>query len=358
MSSIKKIRQEKKAWFDSRSYKVGIKRAIRRKKLHNMKAVDSFYKRSSHVILDNNIISDIDEQRIEFKVPDFFSIETNGKETLIFFSKIFEYITTSIEKNKEIFINSSNVQHVSESTLMYLFAIISDIKSRDFVIAGNHPVKVEIRAKYKKCGFDKVIRTKSVLTKMIFDDGQQMLIRGNRIQTKIAAEVCNFVTKYAHIDVKDLYSALVELMGNTVQHAYNEDYYLEKKWQIFVKNELEGVKLIFLDTGKGIPGTVKKNKIERLLQVFSAVINLEECKILESAFKGEFRTQTGALNRGKGLPQIDKFLKSKNVLNAAVYSGKGMCTIQSGDNGIFSDREKEIYGTLYECVILRSVQND
>lgn len=358
MSIIRKTRIDKKLWIDKRNYRVGIKRVLRRKKLHRLKVSSLSAKINPRNILDNTILCQGDAKIIKFKVPNFFSIETNGQETLTFFSEIFEYITTSKENDKEIFIDSSAVQSVSESTLMYLFAIISDIRSRHFVIGGNHPIKEEVKDKYKKCGFDNVIRTKSVLTKMSFGNGQQMLMRGNKVQTQIVSEVCHFVKRYAHIDTTDLYGALVELMTNTVQHAYAEEDYLEKKWQIFIKNDIDGVKLIFLDTGKGIPGTVRKNKREILRLLFVPLVSLKESKILESAFRGEFRSQTEASNRGKGLPQIDKFMKSDYVGSASVYSGKAMCTIYLGNDGVYADREREIYGTLYECVILRGEKNE
>ena len=233
---------------------------------------------------------------------------------------------------------------------MYLFAIISDVKCTNYDISGNHPANKEIRQIYKICGFDKLLNNEEFSYNR--DKANTLLlIRGNKVKSKIAKEICKFLTEKIGINTVKFYGAFVELMTNTVQHAYYdcEERQLEGKWQVFVRYLDNKVKFVFLDTGKGIPSTVRKNKSEKLLEIFTPFIkSIDEGDILKSAFEGKFRTRTEEENRGKGLPQIYELFKSENIDNVFVYSGKSNCIIKKNAEDSYFSCDDEFYGTLYE----------
>lgn len=297
---------------------------------------------------------------IKVVAPSNFSIETNRAETLKFFSAIFTFIKEG-HKGGDLFIDSSKVNKVSVSALMYLMAVLSDAKSAKYIIRGNHPKDKDARKIYINYGFNKVVKTKESLARFSLNNGDQIWIRGNSVSPNIVAEVCLRVKRECNLDTRGLYGALVELMNNAKQHAYLEDDILEKKWQIFLSCEKEKIVLIFLDTGRGIPDTVKRDFKEQIIQKM-LLMNIDEARLLESALEGNFRSSTGEKNRGQGLPQINNFLKSEVVLEPVLYSGRAMCTFGTGCKLIpihgktkFWQLEGNFEGTLYEWAMPRSV---
>lgn len=299
-----------------------------------------------------NYSKDYDRNKIKFVAPQDFSIETNRFETLKFFNDILEYIEKNQENNdnKMIYIDSHKVKRVTESTLMYLFAIISDVKCTNYDIGGNHPEDRTIKQMYKMCGFNQLLRNEEYYFNND-KNGNMLLIRGKDVKTSSAKIVCEFLNQKVGMKTTQFYGAFIEMMTNTVQHAYYdfEERKLERKWQVFVRYLDDQIKFVFLDTGKGIPATVKKNKKERLLEVFKPILKfVGEEDILKSAFDGQFRTRTEDANRGKGLPQIYNLFKSDNIDDVFVYSGKSSCIIKKDmDDEYFADTD-EFYGTLYE----------
>lgn len=286
-------------------------------------------------------------EREKFIVPRNFSLEDNRNETLKFFGDVFDYIEKKQSK-REIFFDSTFVDNVTESTLMYFFAIISDVKCANYDIGGNHSRNFWVKKIYKNCGFDKLLKNNE-FSFNILNEGNILLIRGNKVKTDVAKKVCDFLTDKIDINTREFYGAFIELMTNTVQHAYLNEDKLEKKWQVFVEYKNSSVKFIFLDTGKGIPATVKRTKYEKLKMLIPRIMN--ESDILKSAFDGEFRTRTEKDYRGKGLPQIYDVMCSSCVKNAVVYSGKSYMGIIKTGNDLYHCFDDDFYGTLYEFTI-------
>lgn len=346
MISIKINTVERKIWNKRRSIKLLKYRTNRIVKIKNLKKNGNYFSRT-----DNNYSvfpprKNWDE-REKFVVPRNFSIEDNRNETLKFFGDIFDYVEKKQGK-REIFIDSTFVDKVTESTLMYFFAIISDVKCANYDIGGNHSRNFWVKKIYKNCGFDKLLKNKE-FSFSVFNEGNILLIRGNKVKTDVAKNVCKFLAEKVGINTRAFYGAFVELMTNTVQHAYLSEDKLEKKWQVFLEYRDNMVKFIFLDTGKGIPATVKRTKCEKLKMLIPRVMN--ESDILKSAFEGEFRTRTEKDHRGKGLPQIYNVMCSDYVTNAVVYSGKGYVGIMEAENDVYYSFDDDFYGTLYEFTI-------
>lgn len=289
-----------------------------------------------------------------FVVPEKFSIEQNTNATLSFFTGIINYIDKEYtsENKKIIIIDATRVKVVSESALMYLFAIVCDAKSDKFIIRGYHPHKKSAKQLFKRLGFNNVLR-KDKFIRQDFEKDEGMLIRGNIVDNEVVGDVCRFVADKTSNDTRKLYGALVELMCNTVQHAYDEENRLEKKWQLFLFRTKKCVQLIFLDTGKGIPRTVKTNWKDTLASLFTTSPGSpKDSNLLKSAFKGDFRSQTEDPNRGRGLPQIYDVMNDKNIRNVFVYSGNAVLKRLDDGHNDFSDQKNELFGTLYEMNIV------
>lgn len=347
-------KHKKKQWQIKRNIKL-LKRRTLRKRKRKLRRAGRITVSSFDWALRERLyaIHQPKNKRIKkFIVPRFFSIEIDRTATLSFFNGVFDFLreNANVLNKDEVFIDSSAVELATDSALMYLFAIISDARSARFIIGGNHPKNKNALKLYKQYGFDKVIDS-HIFTKPYIDKDLDLIIaRGDAVSPKIVATVCSFVSERLAIRISDLYASLIEMMGNTKEHAYAEDENLDKKWQLVVKNTINGINLFFLDTGRGIPGTVKRTKSEIIRNLIPIGFNLKDSHLLKSAFEGNFRTRTNLPYRGNGLPQIYKLLSGDNVKFARVFTGKTECIISEAESS-YHNSDSDFYGTLYEIQI-------
>lgn len=287
-----------------------------------------------------------------FTMPKIFSIEDNRDETLFFFERVLKF-RDGAKDGDRIHLNSVAVEKVTASTLMYLIAVIFDSKSRICDIGGNYPQDADADRFFEKCGFKKFI--KNMHDEIVPQKSEIKIVTGIDVKPEIVAQVCRFVKENTEgIDITDLYAVLIELMSNTFNHAYDEFDKLEKKWFLYAEKKDDVINFVFLDTGKGLPKTVAMNHYEKM-QKYVPFWKLDEAELINSALKGEFRTETGKANRGQGLPQVNSFFLSSIVVTASVYSGRGICKLNNDLDGMYelNNANRELYGTLYEWSIKR-----
>ena len=128
-------------------------------------------------------------------------------------------------------------------------------------------------------------------------------------------------------------------MTNVKQHAYHsENGNMSSRWYVYAENCEKFVQLVFLDTGVGIPSTIRKNWSEKLKDGIKGLLggDVDDPRYIEAAFNGEFRTETRQGNRGKGLPEIKEAIIAldSSLNNLKIVSGHGICTInKAGING-------------------------
>jgi hypothetical protein len=135
---------------------------------------------------------------------------------------------------------------------------------------------------------------------------------------------------------------IIELMTNTKQHAYNDTKrkFTTTDWYVFARHDIESnsVRFIFLDTGEGIPSTVKKTFRETL-----PIIGKSETSYIQSALEGELlRTRTGKTYRGKGLPKIYSFYKEGIIKDLTIISNYGYFGSKRSN-----DINQKLNGTLF-----------
>ena len=88
---------------------------------------------------------------------------------------------------------------------------------------------------------------------------------------------------YSIIYTQELYDVFVELMNNTVQHAYDKSEILsERNWYLYANANKEKIKIVFLDTGLGIAETVHRDWGE----YFRDIERKDDGYYVESALKG------------------------------------------------------------------------
>jgi len=344
---IRKLSKEQKRWYDKRSRKI-LKQKSKEKEYRKYKGRREF--QQNYNANKNEIQSiKIGKNEYIFIVPDIFSIRDNPEATIQFFNQILSY------RNKhrfgmKFFIDSANVIKVTVDALLYLIAIISDTKynsTYNYIFAGNLPKSDEAKRVYEESGFMTFVHTKNKID-ITPQTNNIKILRGENVDSPVAAKVCQFVQDncgYLRKDTISLYNILVEMMSNTKQHAYKYGFSSERRakfWYLYAEEKDNSVSFVFLDTGLGIPTTVRKNWGERI-----PFVN-KDADFIKSALRGDFRTQTLEKNRGKGLPQISESFQSGFLDNIFIFSGKGCCKLsKSKDDYETIDFKNKIFGTLF-----------
>lgn len=285
----------------------------------------------------------------KFKVPNDFSILDNSDETLLFFERIIKYRNSNRYKKITIHLNFESVEKIGVEALMYLIAVMNDSsKYMDVMFKGSFPKDKNAYNVLLSSGFTDYVNVnarKDIRPK----DNKIRILKGKLVNPQIASEICTFVQKNFELEENEtsvVYKTLVELMENTRHHAYDESCgFLPKEWYIFAECIDEKIVVTFLDTGLGIPATVRKSIRDFL------PFNGDDAKLMQSTLNGDWRTETEDRNRGKGLPKIAQNCCSSGLMkNMYIYSGKGVCMI---DNTIRKKRNNnKVYGTLFNMVLI------
>ncbi|MBS6714727.1 MAG: hypothetical protein KH231_04535 [Dialister sp.] len=288
--------------------------------------------------------------KVEVKVPRFFSLAENTEKTLRCLNALNELIEHIKNRNEVIKVNSLDVKDVDPAALMYLVAILFDAREKHVLVKGNYPKDEDAKKLFIRYGFHNFVKNNNGNKKICIQDMDMLQItEGREISPENSQKICEFAEKHDCFleenksSKANLYTTLIEMMGNVRQHAYKET----GRWLTACEFKSDGLEFLFFDRGQGIPTTVQNNWSD----VFKKFLGKEESYILKSALKGEFRTQTKEKNRGKGLPQIYEFLKSPIIDKAVLFSGHGYCEIENSSISINRDFREKLHGTLYRWKI-------
>ena len=257
-----------------------------------------------------------------------FSILNNPAETINFFNYILDIIKKipRIKNSQSIYllmIDMTEVQNITGDALMYLLTVMKNTKmqqDRKIIWKGNFPKDEKFNQFLRESGFLKYMKTAE--QNLIHSDENFEIQCGKLMQGDVAKYICDFTNSKLNQDklfTKFLYRMLTELMTNTKDHAYNRKSKFDYCWYIFVENDKDKIKYTFMDNGIGIPTTVFKKFHEKIIET----LHLDkEYKYIESALKGDFRTETKIEHRGTGLPDIFGISKRGNISNLTIISNK------------------------------------
>ncbi|WMJ88881.1 ATP-binding protein [Anaerocolumna sp. MB42-C2] len=337
----------RKEWLDNKSKKYNIKK---RNKKYNPN------KTSNNLAKTPKIANDFYNVNWGFytkDAPTIFSFIKNTDYTIMYFNDIINEIRNGKFK-QTFFIDSANVCLVTTDALVYIIAIIHNIKLnriKRYSFKGNLPNIERAKKTYLESGFFNYVElTYKELPK---SNEKMQIVTGKVTDQSIAKQMCLFVMQKLDENrafTTTLFKTLIELMSNAVHHAYNDDDELMFPcWYLYAEHIDNKVQFIFIDTGLGIANTVRKN--------FWEIVKLKkntDSDLIESAFNGEFRTETKQKNRGLGLPAIKNFVVSGKLSNFFVLSGKGICKLynEGNKNNLTKiENNNRIYGTIYSFEI-------
>lgn len=286
------------------------------------------------------------QQRYEFKCPRDFSFETNTDETVLFFSGVLEFIKRGTKARGRIYFNLSEIEHLGVDALMYLIAIINNLKEKYLrridLFSGNFPENSEAKRLLDESGFSKFVTSVTPPGKK---SANLQILSGSNINVEAASSVSDFIVNKTGIGKREcsfVYNIIVELMSNTIQHAYIEEF-LHRRWYLFAENNGEKFKFSFVDTGLGISATVRKNWHEYLPLPLT---KKKDEDLILSALKGEFRTSTKMKNRGNGLPKIREYCGDNKIQNLCIISNAARVVLE-GTNSQVESLKSKLFGTIF-----------
>lgn len=288
-------------------------------------------------------------RRFEFQAPDVFSFILNPDETNAFFAKIISFITQRENFGRSLFIDISKIEKLTIDALMYLLAIVNNLNGKfrnKYSFSGNAPNKPSVNKMFTESGFYHFVRYQGTDPITRNKDNLQ-IVSGEKSETPIAKKMSDFVCNKAgvtRLESNFIYIMMIELMSNTFKHAYaSGQSVLFPRWYSFAEYDGEHtISFTFMDTGEGIPATVRKNFAEKL-----DILKIKgDSRYVISALDGDFRTATGQTFRGKGLPKIRRFCKENKIQNLRIITNSAEVSVHE-KNYSSGTINNPLRGTLY-----------
>lgn len=274
-----------------------------------------------------------------FTVPDIFSIVSNPDTTITFLNKVIRSVegVRNLQRQhrnnyiRTFLIDMSNTKYISSDALMFLLTIIQNTRGQKILPIdwiGNFPKEPNVREFLKRSGYLNYMKTSAENIIQVDDNIQIKSGTGynyieNDQNKDIRQEIIDFSCQKLNKDKKDvnyLMTMLTEMITNIIDHAYQKLGLFKHQWYIFVENNIDKITYTFMDNGLGIPTTIRKSIIEKIIETINAEA---EYKYIETALSGVHkRSETGKRERGNGLPSIYEQYLNKKIENFVIISNK------------------------------------
>lgn len=274
-----------------------------------------------------------------FTVPDIFSIVSNPDTTITFLNKVIRSVegVRNLQRQhrnnyiRTFLIDMSNTKYISSDALMFLLTIIQNTRGKKILPIdwiGNFPKEPDVREFLKQSGYLNYMKTSAENIIQVDDNIQIKSGTGynyieNDQNKDIRQEIIDFSCQKLNKDKKDinyLMTMLTEMITNIIDHAYQKQGLFKHQWYIFVDNNIDKITYTFMDNGLGIPTTIRKSIIEKIIETINAEA---EYKYIETALSGVHkRSETGKRERGNGLPSIYEQYLNKKIENFVIISNK------------------------------------
>lgn len=274
-----------------------------------------------------------------FTVPDIFSIVSNPDTTITFLNKVIRSVegVRNLQRQhrnnyiRTFLIDMSNTKYISSDALMFLLTIIQNTRGQKILPIdwiGTFPKEPNVREFLKRSGYLNYMKTSAENIIQVDDNIQIKSGTGynyieNDQNKDIRQEIIDFSCQKLNKDKKDvnyLMTMLTEMITNIIDHAYQKQGLFKHQWYIFVENNIDKITYTFMDNGLGIPTTIRKSIIEKIIETINAEA---EYKYIETALSGVHkRSETGKRERGNGLPSIYEQYLNKKIENFVIISNK------------------------------------
>ena len=255
-------------------------------------------------------------QAVPIKAPLEFSIKRKPNEAFKFIA-----ILKSLKLRSDIkgvFISLRECIYISSGAIALMISAIAELKAVGIKVSGDYPIDKSARTILEKSGFFNFV------IGYVSDENKITLntILQQGVNVVDAAAVAPLVLKSMQVVWGTPYrnprlqSLLIELMANTVNHAFERNK--TSKWYLSISSDevSKKVSFTFIDNGLGINRTLM---IKFLDKIKALLLNTNE-SILRAAFEGKFGSRTKEKKRGRGLPSIKKCFAENCIRNLVVIT--------------------------------------
>lgn len=259
--------------------------------------------------------------------PSVFSIKQNP-------NKVFQFIALlksfRLKKQvKAVFISLKDCTYISNGAVALMISVIKELKSFNIKVSGSYPDDKPTRAILEKSGFfDFVIGNVSeenrVTPNTILQQGTDVV--DSEIITPLVLKSMKFLYGKPYRNQR-IQSLLIELMANTVNHAFAVNK--TSKWYLSISPDEENKKVMFtfIDNGQGISNTLNLKFFDKIASLFLG----SNGQILQAAFDGKFGSRTKERKRGRGLPSIKKCFTENFISNLVVITNNVFLDFKSNE---------------------------
>lgn len=274
-------------------------------------------------------------------VPRNFSMQANLNGVIEFFQSLNNFHKLDL---RQVQFDFSEVENISNGAITILLSHIGWLKDHGIISGWNYPIHREAKKFLVTSGFLSFFKT--IGTRYYQKSLNDIVARGQvHTDSELTAKLIRETTKTIW-GIKDrnlkIQGLLVELMANTVNHAYFSTKN-QKGWYFSVSHDtkLNKVKFCFVDNGAGILNTIH-------LKFSAKIANLvginKTTEIIERAFDGEFGSRTRLTNRGRGLKVVKKLFEHGFIKNLKVVTNN---VFYDFDNKQIGEIPQNFHGTFY-----------
>lgn len=282
----------------------GIRRRRHIVRLRNIRNNNSSFSYTKHYQTKKSKIYQQRNYLVVAKLPNQFEV-LNIEKSLEFINETFA--TVQKQKALSIHFDLSDVIQIDMMAICWLLSLINKLSTNNVNCFGNFPNDLESMEYVKESGFLDVMKSNLArASQKNFQNQMYMIGKGNIAPAKLARSVKESVLYLIGEEghYPPVYNNLVEICANSVEHANVTQY--DKNWLISISYNQEKVSYILTDTGKGILSTLKRKKAELFADIFHFK---QDTEVLKGIFEGAYQSQTGEINRHKGLPEVYESFK-------------------------------------------------
>jgi hypothetical protein len=287
-----------------------------------------------------------DRDWITMEAPEQFSLFDNFKDTYRFLVTLDDFL----KAGERVFITLSKVEILGLEAILVLLSIILEGANRKGgplrYVRGDMPADLVARELLTASGFFDYVRSSYPIPRNSKFKGSIERDQGLIVDTALAQRLSqqaieNTITKDQ--TRKGIYVTLVELMGNTREHADPKAPQTVKWWAILLRDEGANTsQFVFFDRGAGILDTVR-TKLQKLAAMVPFMDN--QTRLLQEVFNGSLPSRTGLSYRGKGLPAIHQYASErKHLSKLRVLTNKVRADVLENN---FEELPSNFKGTLF-----------
>lgn len=268
-------------------------------------------------------------------VPRIFTSE-KMEESLFFINGTFKKTKNRIIRS--IFFEMNEVEKIDIITICLLLSLINKLAGKHIHSWGNYPILPKVKKVFLESGFLDVMKS------TIKDDSHshfknhmymigKKCVDGKRIGESIK-EVMEYMTGIPQ-HYAPVYDDILEICANSVEHA--NDMMDEKNWLVSISLEADSVHFVLTDTGAGILNTLHKKRIEMFKD---SIFFKKDYQVLEGVFNKDYQSQTGEINRHKGLPNVLESLRDGYIDNLMVLTNCVWYNFSTNEYNVFKNEFK------------------